>query len=268
MPLYSNLISNSVLVNDTIALLQSSEGPVTAVDIVDCVLKISRPEPNFAKLLVSDLIQIDPRLKFVGDATDAAVEFIPLDFGSRELRETDFVVFDLETTGAKAPPCRVTEIGAFRISGGKIVAEYQTLINPRMPIPSFIVELTGISDDMVKNAPEFGEIAEEFLEFVGDAVLVAHNSPFDMRFINHEIGRVFDGYRLGNPHLCTVQLSRKLLPDIENHRLHTVADYYSIVIENRHRAADDALATAKIFVNFLDHLSEKGIKDLEKARTF
>lgn len=263
MPSFPNLISNSVLVNDTIALLQSSEGPVTAVDIVDNVLKISRPEPNFAKLLVSDLIQIDPRLKFSGDTT---VEFIPLDFGSRDLNETDFVVFDLETTGAKAPPCRVTEIGAFRVSGGKIVDEYQTLINPRMPIPAFIAELTGISDDMVKSAPEFNEIAEEFLEFVGDSVLVAHNAQFDIRFINHEIGRVFEGYRLGNPHLCTVQLSRKLLPDIDNHRLHTVADYYSITIENRHRAGDDALATAKIFVNFLPLLDEMGIVELESVR--
>jgi DNA polymerase III epsilon subunit family exonuclease len=262
MPAYPNLISNSVLVNDTIALLQSSDRPVTAVDIVDMVLKISRPEPNFAKLLVSDLIQIDPRLKFIDDSI---VGFTPMDVGSRRLHETDFVVFDLETTGAKAPPCRVTEIGAFRISGGKIVDEYQTLINPRMPIPAFIAELTGISDDMVRNAPDFGDVAEEFLEFVGDAVLVAHNAPFDIRFINHEIGRVFEGYRLGNAHLCTVQLSRKLLPDIENHRLHTVADYYSIVIENRHRAADDALATAKVFVNFLDVMQELGVKDISAA---
>lgn len=262
MPSYPNLISNSVLINDTIALLQASTGPVTAVEIVDCVLKISRAEPQFAKLLVSDLIEIDPRLKFTDDAT---VELVSSDFESRNLHETDFVVFDLETTGAKVPPCRVTEIGAFRISGGRIVDEYQTLLNPLMPIPAFISELTGISDEMVKNAPQFSEIAEEFLEFVGDAVLVAHNAPFDMRFINHEIGKVFDGYSLGNPHLCTVQLSRKLLPDIDNHRLHTVANYYSIIIEHRHRAGDDALATAKIFVNFLEQLRTLGIGDVAAA---
>jgi DNA polymerase III epsilon subunit family exonuclease len=266
MSLYPNLISNSVLVNDTIALLEAAEGPVTAVDIVDYVLKISRPEPHFAKLLVSDLIQIDPRLKFANDTADGTVEFVPLNFESRDLHETDFVVFDLETTGAKVPPCRVTEIGAFKVSGGKIVDEYQTLINPLMPIPTFIAELTGISDEMVRSAPQFHEVAEEFLEFIGDAVLVAHNAPFDIRFINHEIGRVFEGYRLGNPHLCTVQLSRKLLPDIENHRLHTVADYYSITIENRHRAGDDALATAKVFIHFLSQLNEMGISELNKAR--
>ena len=260
MPAYPNLISNSVLISDTIALLESSTGPVTAVDIVDSVMKISRPEPNFAKLLVSDLIEIDPRLKFSGEST---VELVPLNYDSRVLSETDFVVFDVETTGAKVPPCRVTEIGAFRVSGGKIVDEYQTLINPLMPIPVFISELTGISDEMVRRAPEFHEVADEFLEFVGDSVLVAHNAQFDIRFINHEIGRVFDGYRLCNPYLCTVQLSRRLLPDIDNHRLHTVADYYSITIENRHRAGDDALATAKIFVEFLNRFAEEGISDLQ-----
>jgi DNA polymerase-3 subunit alpha (Gram-positive type) len=260
MSAYPNLISNSVLISDTIALLESSTGPVTVVDIVDSIMKISRPEPNFAKLLVSDLIQIDPRLKFSDDLT---VELVPCDFGSRVLSETDFVVFDVETTGAKVPPCRITEIGAFRVSGGKIVDEYQTLINPLMPIPAFISELTGISDEMVRSAPEFHEVADEFLEFVGDSVLVAHNAQFDIRFINHEIGKVFDGYRLGNPHLCTVQLSRRLLPNIDNHRLHTVADYYSITIENRHRAGDDALATAKIFVEFLQRFAEDGISDLQ-----
>lgn len=263
MPSYPNLISNSVLVNDTIALLQSAEGPVTAVDVVDCVLKIARPEPQFAKLLVSDLINIDPRLKLT---EEAIVEFIDLDFDTRRLSETDFVVFDLETTGAKVPGCRVTEIGAFKVSGGRIVDEFQTLINPLMPIPAFIAELTGISDEMVKSAPQFQEVADELLSFIGDAVLVAHNAPFDIRFINHEIGKVFDGYRLGNSHLCTVQLSRKLLPDIDNHRLHTVADYYSIEIVNRHRAGDDALATAKIFVQFLPMLAEMGITDLRQAR--
>lgn len=263
MPSYSNLISNSVLVNDTIALLQASTGPVTAVDIVDCVLKISRPEPQFAKLLVSDLIQIDPRLKLT---EESIVELVELDFDSRQLSQTDFVVFDLETTGAKVPPCRVTEIGAYKVSGGRIVDEFQTLINPLMPIPTFISELTGISDAMVQNAPRFQDVADELLGFIGDSVLVAHNAPFDMRFINHEIGKVFDGYRLGNSHLCTVQLSRKLLPNIENHRLHTVADYYSIEIVNRHRAGDDALATAKIFVHFLPMLAEMGVTDLVQAR--
>ena len=87
-----------------------------------------------------------------------------------------------------------------------------------------------------------------------------------MRFLNHEIGRMFENYRVGNPHLCTVHLSRKLLPDLENHRLHTVAEYYSVFIKNRHRAADDALATANVFCNFLVQMDESGITDLSTAQ--
>ena len=79
---------------------------------------------------------------------------------------------------------------------------------------------------MVRNSPKFREIADDFLSFIGDAVLVAHNAPFDIRFLNHEIGKIYDGYRVANPHLCTVQLSRRLVPHIENHKLNTVAQHF------------------------------------------
>jgi DNA polymerase III subunit alpha, Gram-positive type len=261
---YPNLISESLLITETIQLLQAFGGRATAVEIVNSVMKIRKPEPDLARLLVLDLIEIDPRLKLI----EETVELISFNHDARKLFETDFVVFDLETTGAKCPPCRVTEIGAYRVERGEIVGEFQTLVNPETPIPPFITGLTGISDAMVKRAPKFAEIAPDFLEYIGDAVLVAHNAHFDIRFLNHEINRIYDGYRVANPHLCTVQLSRKLLPHIENHRLHTVADYYSINIENRHRAADDAHATAKIFVNLLNLMRERGVSDLATAKKF
>ena len=103
---------------------------------------------------------------------------------------------------------------------------------------------------------------DDLLAFLGDSVLVAHNAQFDMRFINHEISRVYGEYRLANPCLCTVQLSRKLLPDIENHKLKTVAEHYSISLVNHHRASDDAKATAEIFVNLLDMLHLAGVHDI------
>ena len=227
-------------------------------------MEINTPAADFARKLVSDLVENDPRLKLNEDT----LELIAFNHDSRSLYDTDFVVFDLETTGAKTPPCRITEIGAYRVSKGKIVGEFETLVNPETSIPPFITELTGITNSMVRNAPKFREVAADFLEFIGDAVLVAHNSHFDMRFLNHEINRIYNGYRLANPCLCTVQLSRKLLPHIENHRLHTVAGYYSINIENRHRAADDAHATAKIFVNLLLQLENLGIRDLATAKKF
>jgi DNA polymerase III epsilon subunit family exonuclease len=264
MPPYPNLISDSLLISETIQLLELSGGRASAVDVVDYVMKISRPAPRLAKLLVSDLVEIDSRLQLNEDT----VELRENDFDSRNLAETDFVVFDLETTGAKTPPCRITEIGAYRITNGKIVENFQTLVNPETPIPQFIMQLTGITDRMVKDAPKFREVAADFLDFIGDSVLVAHNAPFDMRFLNHEVGKIYENYRVANPNLCTVRLSRKLLPQIENHRLHTVAEHYCIFIENRHRASDDALATAKIFVNFLDELQLLGISDLAAAKHF
>jgi len=259
---YPNLISESLLVNETIELLKASGGVASAVKVVDYVMNIPRTEPGVARLLVSDIIDTDPRLALNEDT----VELVGNGFDNRILGETDFVVFDLETTGAQTPPCRVTEIGAYKIVGGRIADEYQTLVNPETPIPAFITSLTGISNAMVKDAPKFGEIADGFLEFIGDSVLVAHNAPFDMRFLNHEIGKIHKDYRVGNPYLCTVQLSRKLLPDLVNHRLHTVAEHYSIFIKNRHRATDDAFATARIFEDFLLKLEEKGVKDLMSAR--
>ncbi|MDQ3634293.1 MAG: exonuclease domain-containing protein [Acidobacteriota bacterium] len=261
---YPNLISDSLLVNETIALLKSRGGFAPAVKVVDYVMNIPKPEPNLARVLVADIIQTDPRLTLNEDT----VELIENGFNNRILNETNFVVFDLETTGAKTPPCRITEIGAYKIVNGKISDSYDTLVNPECPIPPFITGLTGISDSMVKNAPKFGEVVSDFMEFIGDAVLVAHNAHFDLRFLNHEIAKIHEDYRVGNPHLCTVQLSRKLLPFLINHRLHTVAEHYSVFIKNRHRATDDAFATAKIFEDFLLKFEERGIKDLLTAKKF
>ncbi len=255
---YPNLISDSLLISETISFLQTYGGRAPAVKVVDYVMKIHAPEPHLAKLLVADLVNTDPRLHL----NDDILELIEWNFERRNFAETDFVVFDLETTGAKSPPCRITEIGAYRVKNGEIVAEFETLVNPETPIPVFISQLTGITNSMVKNAPRFSDVADAFLDFIGDSVLVAHNAHFDMRFLNHEIGRVYKEYRVGNPHLCTVKMSRKLLPNIENHRLNTVANYYSVSLVNHHRAGDDARATAHIFVNLLNELQNMGVKDL------
>lgn len=258
MKSYPNLISESLLITETIALLRAFGGRVPAVKVVDRVMNIRKPAPDLAKMLVSDLIERDPRLKL----SDDCVELVSDGFEAKSIADTDFVVFDLETTGAQAPPCRITEIGASRVRNGRITEEFQTLVNPETPIPPFITSLTGISDKMVKDAPRFREVAGDFLDFIGDAVLVAHNASFDMRFLNHEIGKIYEDYRVANPCLCTVQLSRKLLPNIINHKLKTVAEYYSVSLVNHHRASDDARATAHIFVNLLDEMASTGVCDL------
>jgi DNA polymerase III epsilon subunit family exonuclease len=261
---HTNLISDSLLINLTIDFLRSIGGTASAVAVVDYVMNIRKAEPNLARLLVADLVGRDPRLALNADT----VELTDEDHDAIDLSATGFVVFDLETTGAKTPPCRVTEIGAYKVVGGEIVGEFHTLVNPEMPIPFFITMLTGINDSMVRDAPKFGDVAADFLNFIGDSVLVAHNAGFDMRFLNYEVNRLFEDYRLANPSLCTVQLSRKLLPDIENHKLKTVAEHFSVELINHHRANADALATAKIFINLLADLQSRGVQDLGTARKF
>jgi DNA polymerase-3 subunit alpha (Gram-positive type) len=265
MQVRRNLVSDSALVQETVEILRVCGGRAPAADIADLVLKLSDLETEIAALLVADLIKDDHRL-CVRDGS--MIELVCEDVEARLLREADFVVVDVETTGAKTPPGRITEVGAYRVSRGRIVAEFQTLVNPEMPIPPFIVHLTGITDTMVKDAPVFAEVATDWLDFADEAVLVAHNAQFDVRFLNHELARIFPGRRMVNSNLCTVTLSRRVVPGLLNYRLHTVAEHFSIPIRNRHRAAGDALATAEIFLRMLARLDQHGVRDLAEARRF
>jgi DNA polymerase III epsilon subunit family exonuclease len=186
----------------------------------------------------------------------------------RQLGEADFVVFDVETTGPKTPPCRIMELGAIRVSRGRIVAEFQTLINPLMPIPPFIAGLTGINDAMVARAPTFDEVAADWLVFADTAVLVAHNATFDVRFINHELSMIFPGQRMVNPSLCTVSLARRVMPELPSFRLTALAEHFAVQHRSRHRAGDDARATAEVFLLLLESLRRHGVQDLAGARRF
>ena len=262
MTRHPNLVSDSRLINDAISLLRSFGGSVSAVSIVDFVMKIRRPDPVLARQLVADLIERDQRLTL----TDDTVELSPDAYDDLEIENADFVVFDVETTGSSVPPGRMIEIGAYKVREGRVVDEFITLVNPQTTIPPFISGLTRITNAMVAEAPLFSEIADDLLGFIGDAVLVAHNSGFDMNFLNHEIGRVYPDQRLANPCLCTVKLSRKLLPDIANHKLKTVADYYAVDLREHHRAGPDARATAHIFINLLTQLRDDGVTDLASVR--
>ncbi|HXR99007.1 MAG TPA: exonuclease domain-containing protein [Pyrinomonadaceae bacterium] len=265
MPPYSNLVSDSTLVQDTIDLLTCSGGRAAASEIVDAVFKLSHIDDELAGLLVADLIRNDRRFKIIENNT---VE-LQQDDSQSLLKDLDFVVVDVEATGAKTPPNRLIELGAYRIRGGRIVDKFLSLVNPEIPIPRFVATLTGISNEMVKTAPLFALVAPQWLDFVNDSVLVAHNAPFDTSFLNHEISRVYPGHRMINPHLCTVRLARRAFPDLSNHRLDTIASHFSIPIVSRHRAGSDALATAEIFILLLTELEEThGIKDLAGARNF
>lgn len=261
-----NLVSDSPLVEEMIEMLRLSGGSAPIADIADIILKLLDVETQLACELIRDLIKDDYRLHI----DESATLKLTADENSErvKLTETDFVVVDLETTGPKTPPSRVMEIGAYRVSRGRIVAEFQTLVNPESPIPPFISKLTGITSEMVSRAPVFAEIITAWLDFAGEAVIVAHDAPFDVRFLNHEIARVFPGQRMANAHLCTVNLSRRVLPGLTNYRLHTLAEHFDIPLHNRHRAAADARATAELFIHLLARLDENGVEDLASARRF
>lgn len=265
MPQFSNLVSDSALVQETFDLLRLWGGRANVSQIVDAVFKVSHIDEELAGLLVGDLVKDDRRFKFIDGKT---IELQAHDFESRLLDELDYVVVDVEATGAKLPPNRIIELGAYRIRGRKIVDSFVTLVNPEISIPRFVMALTGINNEMVKTAPLFADVAPRWLEFVEDAVLIAHNAPFDTNFLNHEIARVYPGHRMINAHLCTVTLSRHVVPGLTNYRLDTIADHFSIPILARHRAGSDASATAEIFLHLLDLLDEQGVKDLAAARAY
>ncbi|MCM1134528.1 MAG: PolC-type DNA polymerase III [Clostridium sp.] len=173
---------------------------------------------------------------------------------------TDFVVFDIETTGFSPVNNRIIEIGAVKVSGGKIVDRFSSFVNPDVPIPFEIVKLTGINDGMVSEAPFIEKVLPEFLEFCGDAVLVAHNANFDMGFIK-ENARRQNRSRLFT-YVDTVAIARILLPHQGKHTLDAVAKTMGVSLENHHRAVDDAEATAEIFVKFIPMLQESGVNTL------
>ncbi len=170
------------------------------------------------------------------------------------------VVFDIETTGFSPVTNHIIEIGAVRVEKGQITDRFSTFVNPQVPIPYHIEQLTGINDNMVLSAPVISEVLPKFLEFCGDAVIVAHNASFDTSFIRENANRL--GLTYGPTILDTVTLARLLLPNLNRYKLDTVAKELKISLENHHRAVDDAGATAEIFVRFLEMLHARDIHDL------
>ncbi|HHX59621.1 MAG TPA: PolC-type DNA polymerase III [Epulopiscium sp.] len=177
-----------------------------------------------------------------------------------------FVVFDIETTGLKPGANKITEIGAVKMKNGEVIEEFQSFVNPGVSIPEKIVKLTGITDQMVKGAPSVEKVLPEFLNFIGDSCLVAHNSGFDMGFIRYFADEM--GIVIYNSVIDTLGLSRTLLPHLRRHRLNLIAEDLGITLENHHRAVDDARATAEIFQIFVEMLTEKGIVYIKTINSF
>jgi DNA polymerase III subunit epsilon len=187
---------------------------------------------------------------------------IPLD-------EVTFACVDLETTGGAPPDSRITEVGAVKYRGGERVGTFQTLVDPGVPVPRFITYLTGIDDYAVREAPSVEAVLPSLVEFLGDAVFVAHNAGFDFRFLNHDLARL--GYEpITGPPVCTARLARRVLgpDDVPNVRLATLATFFRTATEPCHRALADAEACAEVLHGLLEAGGRLGIltlTDLQEA---
>lgn len=182
-------------------------------------------------------------------------------------KEGDYVVVDIETTGLSRRRHKITEIAAIKVKDGQIIDEFSTLVNPRCSISPFITRLTGIDDELVRDAPYIEHVLPAFLKFLGSSVLVAHNATFDYNFLNHNCSARI-GKEIRNPKLCTRKLAGRLLPDLPSKRLGILCEHFNITNESSHRARGDALATAQLLNIFLTLLEENGIKDKENILRF
>jgi DNA polymerase-3 subunit epsilon len=180
------------------------------------------------------------------------------------LDKVDFVVLDTETTGLRPGPDRVIEVAAVRVRHGEIVDSFQSLVNPGRRLPPFIIKFTGISQEMVQDAPLAKEIIPNFLQFIDGAILVGHNLGFDLNFLTHEaqllgLAAPLDG-------LDTIPLARRFLPGLKRFKLDMVAEHLKIPPRTRHRALGDAETTATVFLSILERARAQGIVTLGHLR--
>jgi len=190
----------------------------------------------------------------------------------RHLSATTFVVVDLETTGGSPGVNAITEIGAQKVRGGKVIGEFQTLINPGVPLPPFITVLTGITESMLIPAPKIDEVFPQFLEFLGseaETVLVAHNAPFDVGFLKAAaagLGYNFPKFQV----LDTVKIARQVLTkdEVRNYKLETLSQFFKTETSPTHRALDDVRATVSVLHGLLERLGSFGIYTLEELKEF
>ena len=179
----------------------------------------------------------------------------------------DYTVLDVETTGLSKYCCKLTEIAAIRVRDNRVVEKYQSLINPECNIPEFITHLTGIDNELVKNERTITEVIPEFISFLGEDIMVGHNVGFDYGFINYNSEKHLN-QSLINPRLCTIKLSRRLLPDLASRKLASLCDYFEVTNDNAHRAMGDCIATNRIFSKMNAILHNNGVTERDEILKF
>ncbi len=217
--------------------------------------KLSKDDDKMKVIFGCEMYMIDDEALMITNPKDKKID------------EEEFVVFDIETTGLNSHTNKIIEIGAVKIKAGRIIDRYSQLINPGISIPYHITEITSITNEQVANQPKIDEVIGKFVEFIGDAVLVAHNAPFDMGFIKRDI-KEYLNIDLENSVIDTLQMARDLFPDFKKYGLGDLNKSLGLALEKHHRAVDDSQATANMFIIFLEKYKEKGIeylKDINKG---
>jgi len=182
-----------------------------------------------------------------------------------ELENLAYVIVDIETTGLNPEADEIIEIGAIKVEGGELKDIFNKLIKPEKKITEDITGLTGITQDMLESELPIKPVIAQFANFIGNSALVAHNSEFDISFLKSSFKKHLN-LELNNFTTCTLLISRDILPNLDNHKLHTVARYFGIEVSNRHRAIGDAELTYQVWLKFIEKLKERNVltkKDLE-----
>ena len=258
--LHTNMSHMDALIPPDVAVKQAKAWGHPAVAITDHGTAQGYQEAMLASEKIGQKVIYGVEAYFVNNTAGAIYGAYNEDF------DAETIVFDIETTGLSVQNCKITEIGAVKIKDGEIIDSFNTFVNPEMPIPEEIVELTSITDEMVADAPKIKEALTSFFEFIGGGrkLLVAHNANFDTGFIRYAAEAC--GMEFTNPYLDTVALSRYINPTLKKHKLDSLAEHYGLGDFNHHRACDDAAMLAAIYFKMIQSMREQDIKGFEQLK--
>lgn len=240
-------------------------GGASPRELLDLVFTQPGADPEFGPRFLHAMLVHDARFVFREEAGTWNARLH--EALARPLSDTTFVVVDLETTGGSAAAGNIIEIGAARIQGGRVMEEFQQLVDPGVRLPPFITHLTGIDDGMLRGQPPISVVWPRFLDFLGDGVIVAHNAAFDVGFLN-AAAVAQSGRPLPHPHLCTLRLVRRLVPELRRRSLDVVAGHFGVPASDRHRALGDVRITVEVFFQLLELLAVRGIGHLHQVLDF
>lgn len=241
-------------------LLALGNGPAPATLICHTIVGLPGAPSAVCERVAIALLSADPRVRRLSDGRWGLV---PEAQGSPLLDECAFAVVDVETTGMRAGGGdRITEIAVVVVQGGRCEVVFESLVNPGRPIPPMIRTITGITDEMVRNAPSFAEVADQVVAALAGRIFVAHNARFDWNFLSAELRRARD-LALDGPRLCTVRLARRLLRGVRSCGLDSLQEHFGLENAARHRAGGDALVTAEVLARLLRLAREDGARTLQ-----